>query len=163
MPDVTAYALSKHLSDLIGRKVSFTVTTASPETKIKQIYGIYTVLPYETMVLVKTDLPLLGSLAGVLVGLPDSAVKEHLAASSLDELMRDAMHEVLNVTSTVVSKEGRPVFQKMVSDASLVDGPAGKLLVKPDHRSYFNVAVDGYQGGKFQLFSQFIPGKLAGS
>ena len=77
--------------------------------------------------------------------------------------MRDAMHEVLNVTSTVVSKEGRPVFQKMVSDASLVDGPAGKLLVKPDHRSYFNVAVDGYQGGKFQLFSQFIPGKLAGS
>jgi hypothetical protein len=156
MTEPTAFALSKHLSDLIGRKVSFSVTTASPESKIKQIYGIYTVLPYETAVLVKTDLPLLGSLAGVLVGLPDSAVKEHLAATPMDELMRDAMHEVLNVTSTVISKEGRPVFKRMVSDATLVDGAAGKLLVKPDHRSYFNVTVDGYQGGKFNVFSQFI-------
>jgi hypothetical protein len=159
MAEVTAYALSKHLSALIGRKVSFTVTPASADTKIKQIYGIYTVLPYETVVLVKTDLPLLGSLAGVLVGLPDSAVKEHLAATPMDELMRDAMHEVLNVTSTVVSPEGRPVFKKMVSDVTLVDGAAGKLLAKPDHKSYFNVAVDGYQGGKFNIFAQFIPAK----
>src|SRR5271163_2620811 len=101
MAEPTAYALSKHLSELVGRKVAFAVTAAAAETKIKQIYGIYTVLPYETAVLIKTDLPLLGSLGGVLVGLPDSAVKEHLAASPMDELMRDAMHEVLNVTSTV--------------------------------------------------------------
>jgi hypothetical protein len=156
MSEPNAFNLSKHLSDLIGRKVSFAVAPASAESKIKQIYGIYTVLPYETAVLVKADLPLLGSLAGVMVGLPDSAVKEHLAATPMDELMRDAMHEVLNVTSTVVSKEGRPVFKKMVSDASLIDGAAGKLLAKPDHRSYFNVTVDGYQGGKFNLFAQFI-------
>jgi hypothetical protein len=159
MAEVTAYALSKHLSALTGRKVSFTVTPASAETKIKQIYGIYIVLPYETALLVKADLQLLGSLAGVLVGLPDSAVKEHLAATPMDEVMRDAMHEVLNVTSTVVSPEGRPVFKKMVTDAALVDGAASKVLAKPDHRSYFNVAVDGYQGGKFNIFSQMIVGK----
>jgi hypothetical protein len=163
MAEPTAYALSKHLSDLVGRKVAFAVAPASPESKIKQIYGIYTVLPYETAVLVKTDLPLLGSLGGALVGLPDPAVKEHLAASSLDELMRDAMHEILNVTSTVISTEGRPVFKKMVSDLSLVDGAAAKLLLKPDHKSYFNVTVDGYQGGKFQIFSQTIPSTLTGS
>jgi hypothetical protein len=159
MAEPSAFALSKHLSGLTGRKVSFAVTTASPETKIKQIYGIYTVLPYETAVVVKTDLPLLGSLGGALVGLPDSAVKEHLAISPIEELMRDAMHEVLNVASTVVTAEGRAVFQKMVADASLVDGAAGKLLIKADHRNFYNVLVDGYQGGKFTIFSQFITGK----
>jgi hypothetical protein len=139
--------------------VTFTQTTAAPETKIKQMYGIYTVLPHETAIVVKADLPLLGSLAGVLVGLPDAAVKEHLAVSPVEELLRDAIYEVLNITSTVVTTEGRAVFTKMVGDATLIDGAAGKLFKKPDRRSYFNVLVDGYQGGKFTIFSQFEPVK----
>jgi hypothetical protein len=91
--------------------------------------------------------------------LPDSAVKEHLAVSPIEELLRDAIHEVLNVASTVVTTEGRAVFTKMVGDPALIDGTAGKLLKKPDHRSYFNVLVDGYQGGKFTIFAQFAPVK----
>jgi hypothetical protein len=157
MSEPTPYAFSKLLSDLVGRKVTFTQTTVSPETKIKQMYAIYTVLPHETAIVVKADLPLLGSLGGVLVGLPDSAVKEHLAATPVEELLRDAIHEVLNITSTAVTTEGRAVFVKMMADPILIDGAAGKVLKKPDRRSYFNVVVDGYQGGKFTIFSQFVP------
>lgn len=157
MSEPTPYALSKLLSELIGRKVTFVQTTAAPETKIKQMYGVYTVLPHDRAIVVKSDLPLLGSLAGVLVGLPDSAVKEHLAANPVEELLRDAMYEVLNITSAVITTDGRAVFTKMVADPTFIDGAAGKVLKKPDHRSYFNVLVDGYQGGKFTIFSQAVP------
>lgn len=157
MAEPTPYVLSKLFTDLTGRKVTFTQTTAAAETKVKQMYGIYTVLPREAAIIIKSDLPLLGSLAGILVGLPDAAVKEHLAATPVEELLRDAIHEVLNITSAVVSHEGRAVFVKMVTDPVLIDGAAGKVLKKPDHRSYFNVSVDGYQGGKFTIFSQFPP------
>ena len=121
------------------------------------MYGIYRVLPGETAIVVKSDLPLLGSLAGVLVGLPDAAVKEHLAATPVEELLRDAIHEVLNITSAVITHEGRAVFVKMVADPILLDGEAGKVFKKPDHRSYFNVLVEGYQGGKFTIFAPFAP------
>jgi len=92
-----------------------------------------------------------------MVGLPDSAVKEHLAVSPIEELLRDAIHEVLNIASTVVTNEGRPVFTRMVVDPALIDGAAGKLFKKPDRRTYFNVLVDGYQGGKFTIFAPFAP------
>jgi hypothetical protein len=144
-------------TQLIGRKVTFAPATIAPETKIKQIYGIYNVLPHETAIVVKADLPLLGSLAGVMVGLPDSAVKECLAISPVQELLRDAIHEVLNIASTVVTNESRAVFTRMVTDTTLIDGTAGKLFKKPDRKTYFNVTVDGYQGGKFTIFAQFIP------
>jgi hypothetical protein len=157
MSEPTPFALSKLFTDLIGRKVTFTQTTAAAETKVKQMYGIYRVLPGETAIVVKSDLPLLGSLAGVLVGLPDSAVKEHLAATPVEELLRDAMHEVLNITSAVITHQGRAVFVKMVTDPIHLDGEAGKVFKKPDHRSYFNVLVDGYQGGKFTIFAPFAP------
>jgi hypothetical protein len=157
MSEPTPFALSKLFTDLIGRKVTFTQTTAAAETKVKQMYGIYRVLPNETAIVVKSDLPLLGSLAGVLVGLPDAAVKDHLAATPVEELLRDAIHEVLNITSAVITHQGRAVFVKMVTDPILLDGEAGKVFKKPDHRSYFNVLVDGYQGGKFTIFAPFAP------
>jgi hypothetical protein len=157
MSEPTPYALSKLFTELIGRKVTFTQTTAAAETKVKQMYGIYRVLPGETAIVVKSDLPLLGSLAGVLVGLPDAAVKDHLAVTPVEELLRDAIHEVLNITSAVIINEGRAVFVKMVTDPMFLDGEAGKVFKKPDHRSYFNVLVDGYQGGKFTIFAPFAP------
>jgi hypothetical protein len=159
MSEPTPFALSQLFTKLVGRKVTFAQTTAAPSTKIKQMYGIYNVLPYETALIVKTDLPLLGSLAGVLVGLPDSAVKERLAISPIEELLRDAICEVLNIASSVVATEGRAAFTKLVTDSALIEGAAGKLFKKPDQRTYFNVLVDGYQGGKFTIFTQFVPVK----
>jgi hypothetical protein len=91
------------------------------------------------------------------VGLPDSAVKEHLAVSPVEELLRDAIYEVLNIASAVITTEGRAVFSQMVADPLFIDGAAEKAFKKPDHRSYFNVLVDGYQGGKFTIFAQSAP------
>jgi hypothetical protein len=157
MPEPTPYGLSRHFSQLLGRKVAFVQTTAALDMKIKQMYGIYAVLPFDTAIVVKADLPLLGSFAGALVGLPDSVVKERLGKTPIEELLRDAIYEVLNIAAAELSGEGRAVFTKMVTDRAYIDGAAGKVLLKPDHRNYFNVTVDGYQGGKFTVFSQFAP------
>jgi hypothetical protein len=157
MSEPTPFALSQLFTQLIGRKVTFAQTTIAAETKIKQIYGIYNVFPHETAIVIKADLPLLGSFVGVLVGLPDSTVKERLALSPLDELLRDGICEVLNIASSVVVTEGRAVFTKMVGDPTLIDGVAGKLFKRPDRKIYFNVLVEGYQGGKFTIFDQFAP------
>jgi hypothetical protein len=126
------------------------------------MYGIYTLLPQEAAVaeaaiVVKADLPLLGSFAGALVGLPDSAVKEHLRANPLEELLRDAICEVLNIASSAISNEGRAVFTKLVSNPAYIDGAAGDVLKNPYHRSYFVVSIDGYQGGRFSVLSQLVP------
>jgi len=101
----------------------------------------------------KADLIPLAVMAGVLVGVPDSAVKERLGAPALDELMRDAMHELLNILSTVVSVEGRTIFNKMLPNAAYVDGPVGVVLKKPSRRTFFTVGVDGYQGGYLSILS----------
>ena len=140
--------------------MTFAQTTAAPDAKTRQIYGIYTVLPHETAIVVKADLQLLGSVAGALVGLPDAAVKEHLRATPMEELLRDAISEVLNIAAASVTTEGRAVFTKMVTDPAYIDGAADKVFKKPFHRSYFTVSVDGYQGGRFTIFSASIPIRL---
>jgi len=160
MPEPTPFALSRRFSQLIGRKVTFTQVPATPDTAIKQVYGIYTVLPLATPVVVKADLRLLGSVAGALVGWPDPVVKEHLAVVPMEELLRDAIYEVLNVASAAIAAEGRAVLSKMETTPIRVDGPAGAVLKSPGHRSYFNVSVDGYVGGKFIILSPFVPGGL---
>jgi hypothetical protein len=157
MAEPTPFALSQRFSLLVGRKVTFVQAATALDSKINQIYGVYTVLPHETAVVVKADLRLLGSIAGALVGLPDPVVKEHLAVDPMEELMRDAIYEVLNVASPAVSTEGRAVFTMMATNPTLIDGVAGQTLKNPSHRSYFNVSVDGYQGGRFSIFSQFVP------
>jgi hypothetical protein len=157
MSEPTPYALSQHFSQLIGRKVAFAQTTVAVDGKVKQMYGIYNVLPHERAIVVKAELPLLGSMAGALVGLPDSAVKEQLTKTPIEEVLRDAIHEVLNVASTVITTDGRAVFTKMVPETGFIDGAAAEMFKKPDHRSYFNVTVDGYTGGKFTVFAKAAP------
>jgi hypothetical protein len=154
------FILSQRFSQLINRKVTFVQTTMTLDMKIKQIYGIYTLSSIESAIVVKADLILLASIAGALVGLPDSAVKERLKTVGIDDLLNDAISEVFNVASAAVSSEGRAVFSKFVTDSVFVDGVAGKVFKEPFHRSYFTVAVEGYQGGRMSIFSPFIPIKL---
>ena len=159
MSQPTPFNLSQRFSQLICRKVTFTQTTAALATKTKQIFAIYTGQPDEMAVVVQTDLRLLGSLAGSLVGLPDSEVAQRLGATPIEELLRDAIAEVLNIASSAISTEGRVVFFKMVPDPIYIDGAAEAVLKKPHHKSYFNVLVDGYQGGRFSIFAPFNPGR----
>jgi hypothetical protein len=43
----------------------------------------------------------------------------------------------------------------MQTNSICVDGAAGLVLKNPGHRTYFNVSVDGYVGGKFIILSPF--------
>jgi hypothetical protein len=156
MAQPTPFSLSQCFSQLVGRKVTFVQTTLSADIKTKQLFGIYSVLPQESAIVVKADLPLLGSFAGALVGFPDNVVKEHLKVTPMEELLRDAIYEVLNIASAAITTEGRAVFSKMVADPAYIDGAAAAVFKKPDHRSYFNVSIDGYQGGKFNIFSALV-------
>lgn len=157
MAEPTPFALTRRFTQLVGRTVTFVQKPASPDSKLNQIYGIYTVLPSEAAVVVKADLRLLGSMAGALVGLPDPVVADHLSANPMEELIRDAISEVLNVAAAGISTEGRAVFTNMVTNPTFIEGAAAETLKKPFRRSYFAVTVDGYQGGKFCIFAQFVP------
>ena len=154
MPEPTAFAMTQLFSQLIGRQVSFAQAKLPPTPGAKQMFGLYTVLPQETVMVVKADLALLASFAGIMVGLQSEAIKERLAEPVLDELLRDAMHEVLNIASTVITDEGRAVFKKMAADPVYFDDFDNQLLQKPDRKTLFDVSVDGYQGGKFSIFAQ---------
>jgi hypothetical protein len=145
---------------LINRKVTFVQTGQSLDGKTRLIFGIYSLSPIESAVVVKADLQLMGSIAGALVGLPDQVVKEHLKISPLEELLRDAISEVFNIASAAVSAEGRAVFTRFETESIFIDGVAAKVFKEPFHRSYFTVAVEDYQGGRFSVFSPFVPTKL---
>jgi hypothetical protein len=47
----------------------------------------------------------------------------------------------------------------MVTDPIYIESAAGTVFRKPDHRSYFTVQVEGYQGGRFCIFAPFSAGK----
>ena len=87
-----------------------------------------------------------------MLGLSQSAVAERLAGPD-DETLRDAMHEVLNVASTIVSNELRAVFKKVHVDTVYLSEAALDTLQRPIARSYFSVTVDGYDGGQMSIFS----------
>ncbi len=154
MSEPTAYAMTQLFSQLMGRNVSFALANGAAGKDAKHMFGLYTVLPQETAVLVKADLALLGSFAGALVGLQEDGVKEQLAENPIGELVRDAIHEVLNIASTVVSNEGRAVFKKMAPDTVYFEDFDARLLQTPDRKTHFDVSIDGYQGGKFSIFAQ---------
>lgn len=153
MPEPTPFAMTNLFGDLVGRPVSFTQVTQPIVSKAKQMYGIYLVKPMDSTRVVKADLPLLASFAGALLGLPSDGVKERLGAAEMDEGFRDAIHEVLNIASTIVCTEYRAVFQTMHADPVYLTSAAQDTLRDPIYRSYFNVKVDGYEGGAFTILA----------
>jgi hypothetical protein len=154
MAEPTGYAMKELFSQLVGRDVAFAQPKPASRANGPQMYGLYTVLPQETALVVQADLALLGSFAGALVGLQDDAVKERLGAKPLEELLRDAIHEVLNIASTVVTTEGRAVFKKMAADPVYFDTLDGGFLQKPDRKTSFDVSIDSYQGGFMTIYAQ---------
>jgi hypothetical protein len=140
-------------SQLTGLQVSFTAKPRSTPSKSKLIYGVYSELPGQSTILLRADLPLLASIGGALVGLPDSLVNERIRATFLDETLRDAMHEVLNVTSTLLSTAHRVVFKTMYTDAAHLSGPALSILNSPILATVFDVSIKGYTGGEFSIFA----------
>ncbi len=153
----TPPALSRLLTQLLGRPVVFARTTESPNSGVQQIYGVYTIFPSENTIVVKADLPLLASFAGILLGLPDSAIEEHLKGTSIGEPLRDAIHEVLNIASEAMADEGRTSLVRMEMDSAHLDPATASLIREPSSKIFFSVSVDGDESGRFSLYSQVAP------
>ena len=155
MTEPKPYDISKLFSGLVGRDVSFAHTLHPAETKAKKIYGIYAEVLTNKAIVVKSDLPLLAILGGALLGLPGDTSLERATQTPMDEFMRDAIHELLNVGSSALSTDRRVTFTRFVMDSVLCDGDATDVLQKPDLKSSFNVSVDGQAHGTFTILSQF--------
>lgn len=151
MPEPNMLVLSRLMSDLVNTPVTFKPARPTELPKASQVFGTYTILPDGVPLVVQADLALLGSLAGAFTAMPNTAVGEHLEPMS--EVFRDAIHEILNISSTAVVTAGRAVFQTMAMDVGAIEGAAGGVLRAPHHSSYFDVSVDRYRGGKFTIFS----------
>lgn len=149
----TPTELSQLFTNLVGRPIAFT-RLLTPEVKsTKSVYATYSCVANNKTVLLKVDLALLGSCAGALVGLPDTEVRARLASPSIDEVIQDALAEVLNVASALFSREGRTVYTGMTTDAACLDPEARGILAKPSQKLAFSVTVQDYLGGTFTLFS----------
>jgi hypothetical protein len=152
MAEPTPLLLSRQFTGLINRKVSFAVAKPFAALTVNQVYGIYTVFPAQTTLVVRADLALFGSFAGALVGLPDSEVKSRLKTGLRDELLGDAMKEVFNVSSAVLTLEGRAHFNQITTELLCLSPGASKTMDTAIRRSCFNVEVEGYQGGRIAIF-----------
>jgi len=148
------HSLSRHFTNLVGRDVKFTKSTIAPDRGVRWIYAIYEVTPVadptgRRPMVIKASLELLGSLAGSLVGLPKEEVTRHLMNAPLEELMRDAIYEILNVASGVIANNSRAVLIGMSVASDDVKGDAALVLTSPAYRADFNVVVQDYSGGQF--------------
>jgi hypothetical protein len=154
IPEVNA--LSKHFTHLVGREVKFTKATLAPDKATRWIYASYNAFAHEDpttakALVVKADLNLLGSLAGSLVGLPANEVVTRLKSPSLDELMLDAISEILNVASGAIASNLRATLVGMSTEAGDVKCEAALVLASPSFKAVFDVVVQGYMGGRFIL------------
>jgi hypothetical protein len=155
MAEITAFALSRLFSGLVGRDVGFSLVISPPESKAAQIYGTYQVLPAKTPMVVKTDLPLLAGMAGALLGFPYETALERAQEKPMSEMIRDAMHEVLNVASTGLSTGNRVTLSTMVQDTVFCTSEVLDLIRKPDLKTQFKVSLGGDVQGLFSVFSPF--------
>jgi hypothetical protein len=103
-------------------------------------------------VLVRSDLTLAASLAAALSVVPAAAVKEAVAAGSMDESLQDNFGEVMNVLSRVLSMGGRPFRLGPVSCPPAEPAPELAPLVEgSDEKRFFNVEVPGYAVGRLEF------------
>jgi hypothetical protein len=87
--------------------------------------------------------------------LSPETVKERVAEAKLDEALRDALHEVMNIASRIVTVEHRGVFKGMFGDPGQMPPDARSTLREPCYSSHYKVTVDGYEGGGFSLLAPF--------
>jgi hypothetical protein len=155
MAEPSSSSMAALFSDLIGSHVSFSEQLHPIPANGEQIYCVYLIKPMDSSRVIKADLSLLSSFAGALIGLSAEAIKERVAEAKLDEILRDALHEVMNIASRIVSIEHRAVFKGMYGDPGQLPPEARNTLRDPCYSSYFKVMVDGYEGGAFSLLSPF--------
>ncbi|MGA7156962.1 MAG: hypothetical protein WBY53_08960 [Acidobacteriaceae bacterium] len=153
MAEPSAKAMAGLFTDLIGRRVNFSQRLDASPSSDQQIYCVYVVKPMESIRVIQADALLLASFAGALIGLSAEAIKERMEDASVDEALNDALREVMNIASRIVSLEHRAVFKSLHSDSSLLPLDARNTLRDPCYTSHFDVTIDGYTGGMFSLLA----------
>jgi hypothetical protein len=151
MRDPVPQTLSRHFTNLIGRRVTFVKSLAKTKTDEKKVFAVYRSFPSQSVIVLKTDLSLIGSFAGTLVGMPDSEVRTRLAAPALDDLIRDAIAEILNVATAAIATEDRATFLSMAMNEAEIEDAAKEIMSKPHREFVFDVTVEEHQGGRFQI------------
>ncbi len=155
MSEPSAASMTRLFTDLIGRNVNFSEQLHPSKASKEQIYCVYLIKPMDSTRVIQADLLLLSSFAGALTGLPCAAIKEHMAEPGVDETLRDALSEFMNIASRVVSLEHRAVFKGMYTDSGALPLDARNTLRDPCYSSFFSVTIDGYDGGAFSLLAPF--------
>ena len=155
MAEPSSSIMTRLFTDLIGHNVSFSDQSQPVTVKSEQLYCLYQIKPMDSSRIIRADISLLSSFAGALIGLAPEAIKQRVAEPQLDESLRDALHEVMNIASRVVSLENRAVFKGIYADPGSLPADARNTLRDPCYASYFNVKIDGYEGGALALLAPF--------
>jgi hypothetical protein len=155
MAEPSSASMTRLFSDLIGRSVSFSEQLHPATAKTAQLFCTYLIKPMDSTRIIRADLSVLSSLAGALIGLSPETIQQRVAEPQLDEALRDAIHEVMNIASRVVSTEHRAVFEGMYTDSASLPADARNTLRDPCYSSHFSVKIDGYEGGTVSLLAPF--------
>jgi hypothetical protein len=156
MVETTPFALTKLYSDLFDRRVSVTDASDRASSGGRKAYAIYDVAGHGSQVFLQVDFELLGSLGGALAGIPDILVKERLAVNMRDEPLCDAMHEVLNITSTVLTTGVRAVLRTMELDEAEGRIFASELASNRMAKSRFLISIPSYTGGQMACYLPYF-------
>lgn len=143
MAEATAFSMSQFFSELTGQHVSFAIATNAPAPKGDQMYGYYVVVADASPLLLRMSLSSIAHMGGALMGLPADAALERVRAAHVDEPLRDAMHEVLNIASTAFSPDERIVFKGMSRSVDVFPTGVKDLLQKASRKASYRVAVNG--------------------
>lgn len=147
----TAFSLSQFFTALAGKPVSFSLAVNVPDPKDACMYGVYSVLPGDNTLVMRISLKSLALLGGALLGLPNESAVERAQVTPLDEAMRDAMHEILNIASTAIGNDVRVVFRKMLPEVPSTLVEVATVVSKPSLRSSYRVTVGGVESGMMTI------------
>lgn len=153
MQEPTARSMSLLFSQLTDRHVSFTLAPNATEGKAPSVFAVYTELPDNNLIIVRAERATVAVLAAALLGMPEDTAVERALEQPMNEAVRDAIHEVLNIGSTALSTEGRVVLKHLVSESLDIE-PAGRaVMAEPRSKSTYRVSIDATSRGIFSLFS----------
>lgn len=153
MPKGTAFDFGRILSDLTGKRVTVTQSSTPFESSKNKAYGVFDVFPERFPALLGADLPLLASLGGALMGMPDALIRSSLSDGEPNDALKDAMHEVLNILSSVLLSEGRPVLRAMELREQRGFLLFSEMTRRPTYQNKFSVTLPGYTGGEMVVIT----------
>ena len=153
MADSTPFALSQLFTNLIDRRVAVMEASEREATQCRKSFASYEVGDHKATILLQIDFDLLGSLGGALAGMPDAIIKQNLKVTPVDETLRDAMHEILNIVSAVITTEARAVLKKMELDETKGRAMATNFRqTTPNFANRYQATIPNYTGGQLEIF-----------